>query len=199
MDMHTLKPINNPEMITCVSTEVLDWHHNKHQKGYVDKRNEIEKKLETADKTSANANFSEWRELKKEETFNASGMILHEAYWDSLGGEGIISDDSAIARKIEQDFGSFEKWRDDFIATAKAARGWVILCYDFSDNKLHNFLVDSHQDGAVWGAVPLLVLDVWEHSYYREHGPDRITYITRFMQNIDWERINEKFEEKVPQ
>jgi len=83
-------------------------HHDTHYAGYVAKRNEVEQKLATADRTKANANFSDFGELKRKETFNASGQILHELYWDMLGGDGVIDADSAIGKAIIADFGSFE-------------------------------------------------------------------------------------------
>jgi Fe-Mn family superoxide dismutase len=164
-------------------------HHDTHYAGYVAKRNEVEQKLEACDKTKANANYSEFGELKRKETFNASGQILHELYWEVLGGDGAIDSDSAIAKAIVADFGSFENWKADMVATAKASTGWAILCLDPSDGRLHNYLCDSHNFGAVWGAIPLLALDVFEHAYYGDYGPDRAKYIEAYLSDVDWKKV----------
>lgn len=176
-----------------ISKQVVEWHHGKHQKGYVDKRNEIELELEKTDKTKAHANYSIYGELKRRETFNASGMILHEVYWDVLGGDGNADTKLSVVKKIVQDFGSFDKWKEDFLACAKASMGWAILCFDPSDGKLHNYLCDSHHLGAVWGAVPILPIDMWEHAYYHDQGPEKGKYIEAFLTNINWKAVEEKF------
>ncbi len=175
-----------------LSEQLVKWHHGVHHAGYVKKLNEIEATLETADKTAANANYSAYGELKRRETFNASGVLLHELYWESLGGDGKIDEGSGIAKKIIDDFGSFEKWQEDIVACAKASTGWAILCLDPADDKLRNYLCDSHNQGAVWGATPLLALDVFEHAYYHDYGPDRAKYITAFLENVNWKAVDER-------
>ncbi|MBZ0266121.1 superoxide dismutase [bacterium] len=178
-----------------ISEQVNKWHHDKHYAGYVAKRNEIEKKLdELIGNKEGNANFSEFGELKRRETFNASGQILHEIYYDIMGGDGNADSSLAVYKKIEEDFGSFDNWLEDFKETAKASLGWAILCYDPSDGALHNYLVDFHNGGAVWGAVPLVPVDVFEHAYYYDNGPDRGAYINAFIDNLNWNKINEFFE-----
>lgn len=191
---HKLKPIPfAPDALKGISKQVVEWHHGKHQKGYVDKRNEIEFELEKTDKSKAHANYSVYGELKRRETFNASGMILHEVYWDILGGDGNADAKLAVVKKLVQDFGSFDKWKDDFVACAKASMGWAILCFDPSDGKLHNYLCDSHHLGAVWGAVPLLPIDMWEHAYYHDQGPEKGKYVDAFLANLNWKAVEEKF------
>ncbi|MBI4811133.1 MAG: hypothetical protein HY800_06805 [Ignavibacteriales bacterium] len=71
-----------------VSPETTDWHYNTHHKGYVTALNTIEKGLETADRSKANGNFSEVGELKRRFTWNHSGALLHDLYWEVLGGDG---------------------------------------------------------------------------------------------------------------
>ena len=181
------------DKLKCVSKQVVEWHHDKHHKGYVDKRNEIELELEKTDRSKANANYSNYGELKRRETFNASGMILHEIYWDIMGGDGKTDLKSDVAKKIVEDFGSCESWKEDFKACAMASLGWAMLCYDPSDGKLHNYLCDFHNDGAVWGATPIIALDVFEHAYYRDNGPDRAKYIDAFFADLNWEEIDKRF------
>ncbi len=192
---HQVKPLPYAyDKLNGISEQVNTWHHDKHYAGYVAKRNEIEKKLEEfGDKSGANANFSEFGELKRRETFNASGQILHEIYYDVMGSDGSYSNDLAVIKKIEADFGSFNAWKADFKATAMASLGWAILSFDPTDGALHNFLVDMHNNGAVWGASPLVPVDVFEHAYYYDNGPDRGKYVDAFLENLNWEKINELY------
>jgi Fe-Mn family superoxide dismutase len=174
-----------------ISEKTISIHHDKLYEGYVKKWQEIQERLKKVDKSLANATFSELRELKLEESFAANGIVLHEAYFDVLGGNG--KPKGEIVERITKDFGSFENWQEEFKALGMAARGWVILAYDFNDGKLHNYLADWHSQGGIWGTAPLLVLDVYEHAYFIDYGSDRKSYIEDFFANLNWEAVNKRY------
>lgn len=167
-------------------------HHDKLYVGYVNKRNEIDEKLTKVDRTAANATYSEYGELKREESFAANAIYLHEYYFNVLGGENAENTKPAgeLIQAIEKEFGSFEKWLEDFKAAGMVARGWVVLAYDFNTGKLHNYLCDSHNHGGIWGAMPVIVLDMYEHAFFIDYGSDRKTYIEDYMKNLNWEAAN---------
>lgn len=169
-----------------ISRKNIDDHYQKLYKGYINKFNEIQDDLERTAK-SGNASYSAYRELKREEVFTADAIRLHEAYFAALGGEGRC--EGTIMEWIVTDFGSFEDWVVDLRAAAMSARGWVVLVYDMTDGCLRNYLSDIHSDG-VWATHPLIVLDVYEHAYYSDFGPDRAAYIESWLQNVNWERAN---------
>jgi superoxide dismutase, Fe-Mn family len=187
-------------LANVMSPETTDWHYNTHQKGYVTALNNIEKALETADRSAANGNYSIIGELKRRFSWNHSGALLHDIYWDVLGGDGDLSHGPEIKAAIEKDFGSIDAWKADFKATAISAKlgGWGLLLYDrlYSD-RLLNALVDEHQYGAIWGAVPLIPLDVFEHAYYHKDGPARAKFVDNFIANLHWGRINERYKKLV--
>ncbi|MCX6803295.1 MAG: superoxide dismutase, partial [Candidatus Diapherotrites archaeon] len=197
------RPYSDAEAIgllsKIMSAQTTDWHYNTHHKGYITKRNEIEKKLEEGGellRNASNANYSEFGELKKRETFNANGAILHDLFWENLSGDGDLNKAGGLKKKIEEDFGSIEKWKNDFKATALAAKnsGWAVLAIDFmSDGKLRNLLVDEHGVGAIWGAQPLIACDVYEHAHYHKDRPKRAGYIDNFILGLHWERIEKRF------
>lgn len=192
---HKVKPLPFAyDSLKGISEQVNKWHHDTHYAGYVAKRNEVEQKLAACDKGKANANYSEFGELKRKETFNASGQILHELYWDGLGGDGSIDANSAVAKAISAEFGSFDNWKADITATSKASLGWAILCLDPSDGRLHDYLCDLHNNGAVWGALPILAIDLFEHAYYHDYGPDRAKNIEAYLANIDWKKVNARYQ-----
>jgi len=205
MTEHVLKPRpytdeEAKKLLTGVmSTETIDWHYNTHHKGYIVKRNEIEKKLSENKKTlteGANANYSEFGELKRRETFNANGAILHDLFWENLGGKGDIEEAPELKKKITEDFNSIEEWKADFKATALSAKnsGWAVLVIDeMSEGKLRNLLVDEHGVGAIWGSKPLIACDVFEHAYYHKDGPKRAQYIENFLANLNWGRIERRY------
>ena len=174
-----------------ISQKTIENHYEKLYKGYVKKWQEIQDKLKSADKATANATFSDLRELKLEETFAADAIILHEAYFDVLGGDGKPSGE--IIKAIEKDFGSYDNWLSDFKALGLCSRGWVFLTYDFNDGKLRNYTADLHNQGGVWGATPIIVLDVYEHAYFADFGTDRKSYIETYFLNLNWDVINKRY------
>ncbi|HLD81092.1 MAG TPA: superoxide dismutase [archaeon] len=181
------------DSISGLSKQVMEWHHDKHYAGYVNSWNTIQAKLETADRKNVNANWSDFGELKRRETFNANGAILHELYFANLGGNGAIDASSAIGQQIAKDFGSIDAWKEDFVATGKISLGWAVLCWDYTIGRLYNYAVDFHHYGAVFGCIPLLALDVFEHAYYRDYGPDRAKYIEAFMASVNWDSVNGRY------
>ena len=112
-----------------VDAETTDWHYNTHHKGYVTALNTIEKALETADRSTANGNFSQIGELKRRTTWNHGGTLLHDTYWAVLGGDGDPNKGPEVKAAIEKEFGSFDAWKADFKATAMSAKlsGWRVF------------------------------------------------------------------------
>ena len=177
-----------------LSEKQIAQHHDVLYAGYVKKTNEIRKALETTDKTaaSANATFSQLRELKVEETFALNGVKLHEAYFDNLGGKAPApAAGSLFSKWLTEDFGSFEAWAEEFKAMGIASRGWVVLAMDLETGRLHNFMCDIHNQGGIWGAVPMLVLDVYEHAYFLDYATNRKDYIAAFMRNVQYKECDD--------
>lgn len=170
-----------------ISKQVVTWHHDVHHKSYVDGLNTAEKKLADMRKSG---DFGPIRGVMQAQSHNASGMVLHNVYWDNLGGDGKADVGLAVVRAIKRDFGSYDAWKKEFAETAKVSRGWAILAWWPEDGKLRNLMVDFHDQFAVWGAIPVLAVDVWEHAYYFDQGPNRGAYLERFFENLDWKRID---------
>ena len=179
-----------------ISGNTIETHHDKLYPGYVNKRNEIEQALPNADRSKAAQTYSEYRALKLEETFNADGQILHELYFSHLGpNQGQESRPTgALAQQIDKDFGSFDKFVEDLSACGMAARGWATVALDPSDGKLHCFLCDVHNQGGVWGTIPVMTLDVYEHAYFMDYGSARPDYIKAFFKNVNWGKVSQNFE-----
>lgn len=164
-------------------------NHFKLYEGYVKKTNEIQEKLETADKKTANGVYSDYGELKREETFAVNGMKLHEYYFAHLKGEG-GEPTGKLKEMIDRDFGSFETLKEIMIATGICSRGWAILAYDYNDMMLHVYGSDAHNVGAVWNCAVFVAMDVYEHAYFMDYGVDRKTYIDSFFKHMDWNMPN---------
>lgn len=190
------KPIDfNLGELNGISKKTNEIHEKKLYAGYVNKRNEVEEKLSKItpeELTAGNQTYSYLRGLKEGETFAANGMILHQMFFSILGGGG-KSDGTKIAEAISKEWGSFESFKNMFTASALAARGWAVLCFDFSDMKLHIYTADAQNQGGVWNCAVLLNVDVYEHAYFIDHGSDRKAYLEAFFKNINWQKVDEFF------
>jgi Fe-Mn family superoxide dismutase len=117
-----------------------------------------------------------------------------------LGGDGDPQKGPEVVAAIEREFGSLDAWKADFKATALAAKlsGWALLVYDqLYSGRLLNVLVDEHHYGAIWGGIPLIACDVFEHAYYHKDGPARARYVDNFLAHLHWGRINERYKRYV--
>lgn len=175
-----------------LSLKMLEQHYKLYE-GYVKKTNEIQTKVDSADKSEANGVYSFIGELKRQETFAVNGMKLHEVYFGHLQGDGKAGGE--LLTMIKKDFGSLDEWKAEMIATGMSARGWAILAFDFRDNRLHIYGSDGHNVGAVWAAIPVIVLDVYEHAYFMDYGISRKAYIDSFFKNLDWQFANKIVQE----
>ncbi|MBI4020439.1 MAG: superoxide dismutase [Candidatus Aenigmarchaeota archaeon] len=187
--MTDTKPLKYKKIDGFLSEKQLAEHHDVLYAGYVKKIDEIREKLKSVTLDTANATFSDLRELKIEETFATNGVRLHEWYFDNMGDVAKAHGD--ILKLIERDFGSFEAWAKEFAACGLVSRGWVVLAYDLADGRLHNYVCDVHNQGGVWGCIPLLILDVYEHAYFIDYATSRKKYVELFMQHINWSFVNE--------
>lgn len=186
--MREVKPLKY-STLDGLSEKQLKEHHDVLYAGYVKKIGEIEEKIKTADKSVANATYSEIGELKREETFALNGVKLHEGYFDNMKPQGSECL-GKIKELIERDFGSYQAWEEEFRATGMAGRGWVVLGYDLDEKRLRNVLCDSHNHGGVWNMVAVFIMDIYEHAYFIDYGTGRKAYIESFFKNTDWEQVN---------
>ncbi|MEK6903928.1 MAG: Fe-Mn family superoxide dismutase [Nanoarchaeota archaeon] len=190
--MPEIKPLKYKELKGFLTEKQLKEHHDVLYAGYCKNTDKIREKIKTISFEGTNATYSDLRELKVEETFAVNGVRLHEAYFDIMHDTTSAAPSGKIKDLIERDFGSVEKWKQEFSACGLASRGWVVLAFDWQDMKLHNYVCDVHNHGGVWDCSSLLVLDVYEHAYFIDYATARKDYVEKFMTHIDWEEINKK-------
>jgi Fe-Mn family superoxide dismutase len=187
------KPLSlDPKAINGISEKVLVSHYENNYLGAVKRLNAIGAQLAEVDFSKA-ANFV-INGLKREELIAMNSMILHEAYFDSLGSGGKPS--GALADAINRDFGSFDRWRTEFSAIGKAeggGSGWVILSYSPRDKRLVNQWAADHTTTLAAGD-PILVLDMYEHAYHMDYGAKAAAYVDAFMEAIRWDNAVRLYE-----
>lgn len=183
--------------LSGLSDELLRNHFALYE-GYVSNVNKLLGAIEKLEKDGG-ADSSEYSELKRRLGWEWNGMRLHELYFGNLAKEsGSLEPDSGLARKIAEQFGSFESWEESFRATA-AMRGigWVTLSLDRESGQLFNVWVGEHDNGHLAGSEPILVLDVFEHAYYPDYGRDRAKYLDVLMPLMDWKKASDRFDRAI--
>lgn len=176
-----------------ISDETLRYHFQLYQ-GYVTNSNTLWQ--QTRDLVAAGQGGTPaFAEMRRRLGFEFNGMRLHEYYFANLKGDGTPDPKSALSRKMAQDFGSFDAWKTDFLATARLRGiGWAILWYDPDADRLLNVWVDEHQINNLAGLEPLLVMDVWEHAYYLDYQTNRDGYLDAFFANLNWHEVERQYE-----
>jgi len=182
---YTAKDYSNLIGIEGFSETLLKNHFTLYQ-GYVTNINKLTDSLAAMLK-EGKVGTPEYSELKRRLGFEFNGMRLHEYYFDNLGGKGGLDKSGKLARKLAEDFGSYEDWERDFKGTgAMRGIGWAILYQDNTTGKLINLWINEHETGHLAGCIPILVMDVFEHAFITDYGLKRADYIEAFFKNINW-------------
>ncbi len=178
------------------SDALLKMHFQLYQ-GYVKNTNFLlvrMKEMEMQDKDQT----YDYGALKRRLGWEWDGMRLHELYFDNLGGHEPLDKSAPLFEKIVKDFGSYDAWKKNFIATGMIRGiGWVILYRDPQSGRLFNTWINEHDVGHLAGGDPLLVMDVFEHAYITQYGLDRAKYINAFFDNINWAKVSERYNETL--
>jgi superoxide dismutase, Fe-Mn family len=188
-----------PQWMNGLSERLLVGHYENHYGGALRRLNAIRAHLATLD--WAHTPVFEINGLKREELIAASSVILHEIYFDSLGGHGdnppsgIDEPPAGLAQALERDFGSVQAWRVEFTSMAKAlagGSGWAILAWSERLGRLVNQWAADHAHNLPC-ATPILALDMYEHAYHLDFGAEAAAYVDRVMANLNWERIGARY------
>lgn len=169
-------------------------NHKKLYKGYIDNFNKANLKLDSAQKGKTNSSHSEFRSLKLDETYNLNGVYLHELYFANIGDPNSqIKMDSLAYMRISRDFGSFDNWQNDFLACCNSSQcGWAVTYLNTYTQTYMNAMIDLHTNNIPFGSYPVIVMDVWQHAYYRDYLKDVDTYSRAMMKQLRWNVIEER-------
>jgi len=176
--------------------DILELHHQKHHAGYVNGANAALEKLEKWRK--GELQNIDIRAVLKDLSFNLNGHILHTLYWHNMApsGKGGGKPGGRLADLINQTFGSFEKFREEFTLAAKNVQGegWAALIYDVMSKQLQIIQVEKHQFLHIANAVLLLVIDDFEHAYYLQYKNDRGAYVDAWWNVVNWDDVEKRLE-----
>ncbi|MEJ7849691.1 MAG: Fe-Mn family superoxide dismutase [Pyrinomonadaceae bacterium] len=194
---HQPKPLPfNPSKLNGISEKVIKSHWENNYGGSVKALNAVERRLAAMMKEKDLPAYI-YGDLKREELIRTGSVVLHEQYFANLGGNG-KADGNAL-KLIEQWFGNYGNWEAEFKKTASSlsgGSGWTFLAYNQHTKELHNYWSYDHAHNPPF-SVPLLVLDMYEHSYHMDYGAAAAKYIDAFMLSVNWEEVNRRVERIV--
>ena len=176
-----------------ISDKTLETHFGLY-KGYVTNTNTLNEHIAGL-LNDGKSGTPEFAELTRRLGFEYNGMRLHEYYFGNLkAGGNELAQGGSLAQAIDNSFGSFENWKNDFVKVGgMRGVGWAILFQDPFTGRLSNHWITLHEDGNPAGFSPILVMDVWEHAFLLDYKPaERPKYIEAFFSNIDWSAVEQR-------
>ncbi|WP_263588483.1 superoxide dismutase [Sphingopyxis sp. GC21] len=191
------KPLKfDPAKLVGLSERLIQSHWENNYQGSVKTLNAVRARLAAA-LADSEAPPAIYGGLKREELHRTGSVVLHEIYFDGLGGNGQAA--GSIRDAITAAFGSFATWEAEFRRTGMSlagGSGWTILGYNLHTRSLNNHWAWDHMHGAA-GSVPLLVLDMYEHSFHMDYGTQAAKYIDAWFKNLDWEAVDRRYAQAV--
>ena len=182
-------PYKYDALAPVISKKVMELHHTRHHLAYVTGANAAMDRLE---KFRAGEGLEiDYKATMRDLSFHLSGHKLHSLFWTNMKSpKKDNAPAGALLAKLEEQFGSFEKFQAEFAGAAKSVEGsgWAALVKDGED--LHVVQIQNHNLLGVMDTLPLLVLDVWEHAYYLDYANDRGKYVDSWWSLVNWDSVS---------
>jgi Fe-Mn family superoxide dismutase len=194
MQYHLAPLFCRPWTLNGITPRLIESHYEGNYGSALRRLNAITEELEALDPATTSAEVV--NRLKRDEAAALNSTLLHELYFASLGGDGRTVPET-MAAALARDFGSTDRWRQEFIALANAlagGSGWVLLTYVPRDGRLINQSGSDHGQN-IAGGIPILALDMYEHAYHIDFGANAPAYVAAFMRNIDWSAVEGRYED----
>jgi Fe-Mn family superoxide dismutase len=170
--------------------------HFKLYEGYVNNSNSVLQKIQDL-MNNGQSRTPEFAGLKRMLGWEFDGMLLHEYYFENLGGNQPLDQNDPLYLKMKADFGGYDQWKADFVSTGLIRGiGWVVAYIEPKNGRLINEWINEHDLGHLAGGTPILIMDVFEHAYITQFGLDRNKYIEIFFNNINWNAVSKRYNKK---
>ena len=194
---HEMRPLAfDPARLQDLSKKNLESHWSNNYGGSVRALNEINRRLLEA-RTTPDLPAYVYNDLKREHLMRTGSVILHELYFDNLGGNGQAP--ANLRSMLSKAFGTFDDWETEFrriSAGLGGGSGWVLFGYNQQFQIMENYWMADHMHAPAT-TVPLLVMDMYEHSYHMDFGASTKRYIDAFFKNINWDKVEARLHNAV--
>lgn len=195
MTVYTLPelPYDYAALEPHISAKIMELHHDKHHKTYVDGANTALEQLAAARDAGE---FGTIAKLEKDLAFHLGGHTNHTIFWNNLSGDGGGEPEGELAAAIAEFFGDYAKFQAHFAANATAIQGsgWSVLAWDSIAERLNIFQLFDQQGNVPVGAQPILMLDMWEHAFYLDYLNVKADYVKAFWNIVNWQDAQARFE-----
>jgi superoxide dismutase, Fe-Mn family len=175
-----------------ISARIMELHHSKHHKAYVDGANNALAQMAEARETGQ---FQNINRLEKDLAFHLGGHINHSIFWTNLAPGSDGSPEGELKAAIDEFFGSFDKFQAHFTAAAMGIQGsgWAVLSYDPIGAQLVIQQLFDQQGNTAQGTIPVLQLDMWEHAFYLDYQNVKADYVKAFWNIVNWDNVHQRF------
>lgn len=195
--LHEAKPLPfNPAKLDGISEKLISSHWGNNYTASVKALNAVKQLLVTALNDANNPPFA-YNDLKREHLLRTGSVVLHELYFHNLGSSG--KPGASVLKAINDAFGSFDVWEKEFRrigAGLGGGSGWVLLGYNLHTGLLENYWLWDHAHSPA-ATLPILVMDMYEHSYQMDYGAAAPAYIDAFFRNIQWDIVAFRLEKAL--
>jgi Fe-Mn family superoxide dismutase len=191
-----LKPLRYKEVPGFLSAAQIAPHHTAHYGGALKAFVGIDQKFEESFAKGTPLDPAAFETMQRQKSSRGNSVVLHELYFDGLALQA-MDPGAGLRPAVEKRFGSLDKWAADFVASAKAAAGWAMLVVHPVNGRLYNVVSDEHAQGPLWLAVPLVVIDTYEHAFYIDYQNKKGEYVERFLKYIDWAEADRRYRQVV--
>jgi Fe-Mn family superoxide dismutase len=176
-----------------ISGAIMQLHHDKHHKAYVDGAN---KTLEQLAEARQRQDFTHIAALEKALAFHVSGHVLHSLFWQNLAPKAGGQPTGPLAQAIDRDFGSFEAFKKQLTQAAATTMGsgWGALIWEPLSRRLNTVQIQDHQSQTAQGSIPLLVIDAWEHAYYLQYKNEKAKFFEALWNAWNWPDVARRYE-----
>jgi Fe-Mn family superoxide dismutase len=176
-----------------ISARIMELHHSKHHKAYVDGANNALAQMAEARETGSFANINR---LEKDLAFHLGGHVNHSIFWTNLAPDAGGTPEGEVASAIDEYFGSFDAFKAHFQAASLGIQGsgWGVLSWDPVASRLVIQQLFDQQANTAQGTIPILQLDMWEHAFYLDYQNVKADYVAAFWHIVNWENVAKRFE-----
>ena len=186
-------PYDYDALTPHISEEQLQIHHDKHHQAYVDGANALLEKFDSRPGIEFDV-----KAVAKELSFHVGGFVLHKLFWENMAPQpkGGGEPKGTLAKYIDKNFGSFERFKQEFSQAANSTEGsgWAALTYCRGTDRLFITQLEKHNVNMIPHFRVLMVLDVWEHAYYLDYKNVRPAFVEAFWNIVNWEEVNRRLE-----
>jgi Fe-Mn family superoxide dismutase len=175
-----------------LSGRIIELHHDKHHRAYVQGANQA---LEQLDQARAKSDYTRIAQLERALAFNLSGHVLHSLYWQNLAPDGGDRPAGELAKAIGRDFGGFDSFKSQLVQVAATimGSGWAALCWDPVGRRLVTAQIHDHQSEITQAGLPIMVIDAWEHAYYLQYFNEKAKYFDAIWNLWNWSDVADRF------